>query len=495
MRSLKLFGLGAALVLGALVAVASGTAQKVITVCQSGCDFSSIKAAILAAPENSVIHVKAGTYKESLVILKPLSLVGEGRDKTIIEGGIAILETKLVNVTGFTIRGQGIQVQDSQTVLLADNLIDQSSSSGLLIANSLTVAVQGSTIQNSTGSGMIIVLGSKAIISANTIKLNGSHGISVGASQADLRDNLITDNGGCGITADSASQLSGSGNTGYGNAGGNACGNVPSGLIAQQPPQPPSMALIPAGSFKMGDDAGEPDERPAHTVYLSAFYIDKVEVTYGFWNEVASWAADNGYDISPRRVEAAQANHPVTYMTWYEAVKWANARSEREGLKPCYYVDRLQQTVYRTGDVDVPIEGVKWSGCGYRLPTEAEWEKAARGGLEGKRYPWGDEEISCSRANYSGCRGSTAPVGSYPPNGYELYDMAGNEWEWVWDWYNPGYYGASPGTNPLGPPLGESRVLRGGSWGSDASDCRVANRDYASPSSHYGFRLVRAAGQ
>lgn len=214
MRALKLFGLGAALALLAVAAGSSGTAQKTITVCPSGCDFTSIRAAILAAPEGSTIQVKAGTYQETVTVLKSLSLVGEGADKTIIEGGIAILATKIVNVTGFTIRGQGIQVQDSQTVSLLNNMIDQSTSDGLAIINSATVTVRGSTVQNSKGSGIVIVLGSKAVISANTIKSNGGDGISVGASQADLRDNRITNNAGCGIRADSASQLSGSGNFG-----------------------------------------------------------------------------------------------------------------------------------------------------------------------------------------------------------------------------------------------------------------------------------------
>jgi formylglycine-generating enzyme required for sulfatase activity len=166
---------------------------------------------------------------------------------------------------------------------------------------------------------------------------------------------------------------------------------------------PPGMVLIPAGSFQMGDsfNEGDSDERPVHTVYVSAFYMDKYEVTKALWDEVASWAQAHGYDIKPEDGSGKGPDHPVSNVTWYEAVKWANARSEREGLTPCYYTDSAQRTVYRTGQVDVPIEGVKWTGCGYRLPTEAEWEKAARGGCEGHRFPWCDTDTTQhARANY-----------------------------------------------------------------------------------------------
>jgi formylglycine-generating enzyme required for sulfatase activity len=299
-------------------------------------------------------------------------------------------------------------------------------------------------------------------------------------------------------------------------------------------PQPPSipagMVFIPAGSFQMGDSfkEGGSDERPVHTVFVSAFYMDKYEVTKGFWDEVANWAAANGYDIKAADGEGKEGNHPVQGVTWYEAVKWANARSEREGLTPCYYTDSTQATVYRTGSVNVPIEGVKWSGCGYRLPTEAEWEYAARGGVEGHRFPWSDTDIiDQSRANYynycaaggtpyypydksttcsyhpdyaKGDYPYTSPVGSFAPNGYGLYDMAGNVWEWVWDWYNEGYYTFSPGSDPRGPVSGSSRVLRGGGWDYYAFHCRVAYRYYYGPgdshsSAGFGFRAVRPPGQ
>lgn len=276
------------------------------------------------------------------------------------------------------------------------------------------------------------------------------------------------------------------------------------------------MPFYGCGAGLRGDD----NERPVHTVAVSAFYMDKYAVTKGFWDEVASWAAANGYDIKAADGTGKAGNHPVWGVTWHEAVKWANARSEREGLTPCYYTDSTQATVYRAGRVAVLIEGVKWSGCGYRLPTEAEWEYAARGGAAGHRFLWSDsDEIQHARANYNSSQYSgeaydtsptrgyhpdydnvpmpyTSPVGSFAPNGYGLYDMAGNVWEWVWDWYNEGYYTFSPESDPRGPASGSNRVLRGGDWSGSARGCRVADRFSHPPddsSYNLGFRLVRTA--
>jgi len=283
-------------------------------------------------------------------------------------------------------------------------------------------------------------------------------------------------------------------------------------------PVPPGMALIPAGSFTMGNcmDPGEgyPDELPLHTVYVSAFYMDKYLVTKSLWDTVYQWAIGHGYSFDDVG-SGKGASHPVQTIDWYDCVKWCNARSEQEGRVPAYYTSAGQTTVYRSGQAGVQTNWVKWSS-GYRLPTEAEWEKAARGGLSGHRFPWGDT-ISESQANYYGNTGSysydlgpngynatfaiggepyTSPVGYFGANGYGLYDMAGNVLEWCWDWY--GEYSSGSQTDPRGPASGSLRVLRGGSWSDGAVNSRAAGRSRDEPTYSYrtfGFRSVLPPGQ
>ncbi len=278
------------------------------------------------------------------------------------------------------------------------------------------------------------------------------------------------------------------------------------------------FSLIPAGTFTMGnsvtEDAGGIWIAPTRTVTLDAYYMGKYEVTKAEWDEVRTWGLSNGYtDLAAGSGKAS--NHPVQSINWYEMVKWCNARSQKEGLTPVYYINDAQTTIYKTGEVDVTNAQVKWPANGYRLPTEAEWEKAARGGLSGKRFPWGDT-ISHSQANYNASSslsydlsGSvnnfhqsyatgdypyTSPVGAFPANGYGLYDMAGNVWEWCWD--RDGAYAASNHTNPRGATSGSLRVNRGGDWDDHAASCRVASRYYDRPSVSYldlGFRVTRSA--
>ncbi|MEI8078943.1 MAG: SUMF1/EgtB/PvdO family nonheme iron enzyme, partial [bacterium] len=148
---------------------------------------------------------------------------------------------------------------------------------------------------------------------------------------------------------------------------------------------PSGMALIPAGPFVMGDSLdGSLNALPPHTNQVSAFYMDKYEVTKALWDEVYQWATNHGYTFNEALGKAP--NHPAYSMTWYDAVKWCNARSEQQGRIPAYYINAAQTLVYRTGQADVQTNWVKWSS-GYRLPTEAEWEKAARGGASGHRFP------------------------------------------------------------------------------------------------------------
>ncbi len=141
------------------------------------------------------------------------------------------------------------------------------------------------------------------------------------------------------------------------------------------------MVLIPAGSFEMGDSFGGEymaRELPRHAVNVSAFLMDKYEVSRELWNGVAAWASLNGYDIDVD-MSSKPGDHPVLNKRWYACVKWCNARSEMEGLEVCYYMTSEKTTPYRTGEVDVSNAAVDWSANGFRLPTEAEWEKAARG--------------------------------------------------------------------------------------------------------------------
>jgi formylglycine-generating enzyme required for sulfatase activity len=291
--------------------------------------------------------------------------------------------------------------------------------------------------------------------------------------------------------------------------------NIRFRVTADDANAPSGMALIPAGSFTMGDtfNEGWSNELPLHTVYVSAFYMDQYDVTLALWQQVYNWAITHGYSFD-KAGSGKAANHPVQTIDWYDSVKWCNARSEMEGRTPAYYTSATLAVVYRTGDLDISNSCVNWN-AGYRLPTEAEWEKAARGGLSGQRFPWGNT-ISESQANYyvyrtgysydsydlgpytgyntnfdTGNYPYTSPVNYFAPNGYGLYDMAGNVLQWCWDWY--GSYGSGSQSDSRGPTVVGYRVLRGGIWGSYAYNSRCTYRSYDSPGyadDFFGFRCV-----
>jgi len=274
------------------------------------------------------------------------------------------------------------------------------------------------------------------------------------------------------------------------------------------------MALVPAGSFLMGDSVDGESDAPTNTVFVSGFYMDTNLVSSNLWQQIYQWATTNGYSFDTAG-SGTGTNYPVQTINWYDAVRWCNARSQMAGLTPVYYTDTNLTQIYKTNDGAVYAN---WTVGGYRLPTEAEWEKAARGGSAGQRFPWGNF-ISESQANYygdpytngsgynydSGPAGNnqafnsgggllatfTSPVGYFAPNGYGLNDMAGNVFEWCWDWYGP--YANGPQTNPDGATTGTNRVCRGGSWVHFAYYCRTAYRGYNTPTfadTELGFRAV-----
>ncbi len=296
--------------------------------------------------------------------------------------------------------------------------------------------------------------------------------------------------------------------------------------------EPPiGMVFVPEGEFAMGDHSGvgEPDELPVHDVYVDAFAMDVYEVTNEHYADYLNDALTQGlievidgvvykagdsepycntfpssnstriiWDGNSFTVTPGKEIHPMLQVSWYGAVAYANWRSSEEGRQPSY---------------DLGAWECDHDASGYRLPTEAEWEYAARGGERTPyyEYPWGDA-IDGSMANYSGSGDpyegdspGTAPVGYYdggqtPPgtdmaNGYGLYDMAGNVWEWCNDWYDEDYYSSSPYDDPWGPAGGNRRVIRGGSWYDDyvGNTLRCAFRHGGFPDEqlhNIGFRLA-----
>ena len=275
---------------------------------------------------------------------------------------------------------------------------------------------------------------------------------------------------------------------------------------------PAGMAYIPGGTYTQGNSVADDSEYTVApvTTTVSPFYMDVNLVSFSVWQKSYYWATANGYGFTNAGL-GRFPNHPVHTISWYDMVKWCNARSQQEGLTPVYYTDTAQTTVYKTGNVDVSNAMVKWTANGYRLPTEAEWERAARGGLSGQRFPWGNT-ITTNLANYIGyvwdydagpagyspmanqaAGPYTSPVGSYAPNGYGLYDMAGNIWQLCWDCYFPTLSG---GSDPRGPTTETSaRSVRGGSAGNEAKFCRTAwrtNLPAGIATRSYSFRAVRS---
>jgi formylglycine-generating enzyme required for sulfatase activity len=309
-------------------------------------------------------------------------------------------------------------------------------------------------------------------------------------------------------------------------------------LAACSPGQPPAgaapdgMVWIPGGSFMMGSETGRPDEQPVHRVTVDGFWMDSTEATNA---QFAAFVEATGYQtvaerpldpalfpglppelLQPGSLVFESPGRPVDlryfaqWWTWVPGASWQHPEGPDSSIEA-----RMDHPVVHMAWEDA-VAYAEWAGK--RLPTEAEWEFAARGGKAGARFVWGDENPDSIPPAANTWQGpfpernegsdgflTTAPVGSFPPNGFRLYDMAGNVWEWVSDWYQPSYYSDSPSRNPSGPetsydpdePGVPKRVLRGGSFLCHESYCesyRPAARMKNAPdtgTNHQGFRLVR----
>ncbi len=259
------------------------------------------------------------------------------------------------------------------------------------------------------------------------------------------------------------------------------------------------MVLINRGTFRMGTDDGMPYEAPAHEVKVESFWIDKHEVTV---TEFARFVAATKYQTDAEK------------FGWSGVFNLGNGEWEKVDGANWRHPDGPGSNALSTE----PVCQVSWNDAvtyskwaGKRLPTEAEWEFAARGGLVGKRYSWGDELRPEGKPVANWWQGHfpdqntgedgyirRSPVASFRANGYGLYDMAGNVWEWCSDWYQDDFYMQTARDNPTGPAAGKERVIRGGSWmcaENFCNDYRVAARSHATPDSgldNVGFRCVRA---
>jgi formylglycine-generating enzyme required for sulfatase activity len=245
------------------------------------------------------------------------------------------------------------------------------------------------------------------------------------------------------------------------------------------------MVYVPAGDFTMGSNEGDPTERPVHMVYLEAFWIDRTEITNAMFARFA--------DATGHRTDAERLG-----WSWdYNSSGW-NKTSGADWRHPSGPGSSLN------GLENHPVLRVSWNDAvaycawaGRRLPSEAEWEKAARG-TDARIFPWGNSSPSAALLNFDDTIGRTTPVGNYPDGAspYGAWDMAGNVWEWVQDWYQEDYYRLSPASDPTGPLSGEGHGMRGGAWGVEAGRTSTTFREWGYTDNAYwstGFRCATDA--
>ena len=260
------------------------------------------------------------------------------------------------------------------------------------------------------------------------------------------------------------------------------------------PPILEEFVYVSGGTFTMGNTLGRgnDNELPPHKVTLSPYLIGRYEVTQSQWRAIMGSIPSTGYGLG--------GNYPVYQVSWYAILKYCNLRSMAEGLTPAYTIDGSTNpdkwgSIPASSDATWDAVTCDWEADGYRLPTEAEWEFAARGGKMSKGYLYSGSNDPDSAVWHKGNSGGKSQiVGNKAANELDIHDMSGNVWEWCWDWYTA--YSDAAQVDPRGPATGTERLLRGGSWYGDVSLCRISLRDDGFPYKghhNHGLRLCRAA--